>query len=60
MSKKQKVGELVRFILRDPENREVVRDISGKAVTETAYTPKAAKHQAKAMFGQTMILERAS
>lgn len=60
MTRKPKIGALTQFIARDPHTRALIRDANGRPISVSAYTSKAAKHQAKAIAQQAVIAEPAS
>jgi hypothetical protein len=57
MTRKPKTGSLETFQFRDPATGRLIRDRTGKALLIVAYTPKAAKHRAKAATGGAVVVE---
>jgi hypothetical protein len=58
MPRKQKLGSMQRFMIRDAETGQSIRDKEGKPLVIAAYTAKAAKHQAKGLSDRQIITER--
>jgi dCMP deaminase len=52
MKTKEKNGQLIRFAVRCAITGKAIRNREGLPVQVMAYTPKAAKHQAKGMHGR--------
>ena len=53
--KKPKDGPLLRFEVRNAFGR-AIRDEAGKRVVLASHTLKAARHRAKAMYGNSVIV----
>jgi hypothetical protein len=54
---KPKNGQPIRFAIRDAVSGKMVRRPDGTPVYIMAYTPKAARHQCKAMHDGQIIAE---
>jgi hypothetical protein len=57
MKRKQKLGSLQQFLVKDRDGR-AVRDDQGRWARIAAFTAKSAKHQAKQVYGDRVVVER--